>query len=233
MGKSALSDQLITRTFETWWPELEKEFQIIQQSFPEPEIPLINREKPKTIQPTTIEETLDEILEILNRTPDRSAMTVDVNCQPRNRIFLIHGHNNEIKESVARFLESLDLGVIILHEQPNKGQTIIEKLESFSEVDYAIALLTGDDKGDSIKSSNKKSGFTRARQNVIFEMGYFASSLGRNRLTILYEEGVEVPSDISGILYIPLDSSNSWRLKLTQELISAGLKIDLNLLFPK
>lgn len=87
------------------------------------------------------------------------------------KVFLVHGHDNELKETVARFLEKIGLIPIILHEQASKGQTIIEKFEEHSNVSYAIVLMTPDDVGN--LKSNKGKLNQRARQNVIFELGYF------------------------------------------------------------
>jgi predicted nucleotide-binding protein len=99
-----------------------------------------------------------------------------------------------MKESVARFLEKLDLRPIILHEQPNKGRTVIEKFEAHSDVGFAVVLLTPDDVGGLASSPDKLS--RRARQNVILELGYFIGKLGRAKVCALYKEGVEIPSDI-------------------------------------
>ena len=91
------------------------------------------------------------------------------------KVFLVHGHDNELKETVARFLEKIGLIPIILHEQASKGQTIIEKFEEHSNVSYAIVLMTPDDVGN--LKSNKGKLNQRARQNVIFELGYFLDNL--------------------------------------------------------
>ena len=151
-----------------------------------------------------------------------------------NKVFIVHGHDEAIRQSVARFLERLDLEVIILHEQPDKSKTIIEKLESnSSEVDigYAVVLLTPDDVGRTNSKSNKSNSskmlYYRARQNVVFELGYFIAKLGRERVCALYVEGIELPSDYHGVLYTKLDGSDSWKLKLAGELKASG--IDLNL----
>lgn len=147
---------------------------------------------------------------------------------PANRdVFLVHGHNNEAKEKVARFLERLALNVVILHEQPNDGRTIIEKFSDFSDVDFAIILLTADDFGGP-KAAKPGQQNLRARQNVVFEFGFFIGKLGRNKVCALREEGVEIPSDISGIIYLDLDRADAWRLQLARELRSAGIGIDLN-----
>lgn len=144
-------------------------------------------------------------------------------------VFIVHGHDEAIKQTVARLLEQLELNPIILHEKPDKGQTIIEKLEtSSSEIDigYAVVILTPDDAG--AKISEKENLLPRARQNVVFELGYFIAKLGRQRVQALYAEGVELPSDYQGVLYTQLDNAGAWKLKLAKEMKAAGIDIDLN-----
>ena len=68
----------------------------------------------------------------------------------------------------------------------------------------------------------------RACQNVIFELGYFMGKLGRERVAALHKEGVELPSDIHGVVYVPMDDSEAWHLKLAKEMKAAGLPIDMN-----
>lgn len=156
-----------------------------------------------------------------------------------NQVFIVHGHDEASKEAVARFLEKLELRAVILHERPDKGRTIIEKFEDYSSVAYAVVLLTPDDIGALLHpapavghrqtiASERYKASSRARQNVIFELGYFIGKLGRGRVCALYKEGVERPSDLHGVLYVPLDKEEAWRLKLARELKAAGLNIDLN-----
>jgi predicted nucleotide-binding protein len=140
-------------------------------------------------------------------------------------VFLVHGHDDAAKETAARFLERFDLNVIILHEQPNLGRTIIEKFEDYTNVGYAVVLLTPDDVG---RGCDEKTEQSRSRQNVILELGYFLGVLGRTRVCALKTEGVEVPSDLSGVLYVLLDDAGTWRLKLATEIRGAGIEIDLN-----
>lgn len=106
------------------------------------------------------------------------------------------------------------------------GRTIIEKFERNSEVGFAVILLTGDDEGkgaDSADSLRK-----RARQNVIFEFGYFLGKLGRSRVCALYEPGGEIPSDYQGVVYISLDTEEYWKFQLVRELKAAGIEVDAN-----
>lgn len=150
-----------------------------------------------------------------------------------NNIFIVHGHDDSIKQDVARFLEKLGLNPIVLHEQPNKGRTIIEKFEDHSNVRFAVVLLTPDDVGRTKAPSSLgvPPQHDRARQNVILELGYFIGTLGRNRVCALYHEGVELPSDLSGILYVKLDKGDSWKLSLAREIKAAGIDVDLNKVF--
>lgn len=144
-----------------------------------------------------------------------------------NKVFVVHGHNDTMKLAVARIIEKLGLEPIILHEQPNKGRTIIEKLERLSQdVSFAVVLLSADDKMDD--------GKYRARQNVVLELGYFISKLGRENVVALYDissgtELLDIPSDISGVLYEPYDKPDgSWRYEVVQELQAAGFSVDAN-----
>lgn len=147
---------------------------------------------------------------------------------PNGKVFLVHGHNESIRETVARFLEKLKLTPVILHEQPNKGRTIIEKFIDYSDVAFAVVLLTADDRGAGNSTVNDQLLSPRARQNVILELGFFLGKLGREQVCSLYEDGVEIPSDYQGVLFLKLDKDGAWRLRLAKELKEAGLPIDLN-----
>lgn len=141
-------------------------------------------------------------------------------------IFIIHGHDEGLKDTVARFLSRIGLNPIILHEQANEGRTIIEKFEANSTTSYAIGIFTPDDLGGIVKSPEKL--LPRARQNVVFEFGFFIGKVGRRNVTALYKEGVELPSDYSGVIYIPIDESGNWKFLLVKELKSVGFDIDAN-----
>lgn len=135
------------------------------------------------------------------------------------RIFVVHGHDNEPKEAVARYLESLGLNPVILHEQPNKGRTIIQKFqEEAADVGFAIVLMSADDE--------MKDGQKRARQNVILELGFFLGKLGPSRVATIVKGSVERPSDFDGVIYLPFDGS--WQRDLAGELEAAGYDIDWN-----
>lgn len=147
---------------------------------------------------------------------------------PSNKVFIVHGHDDTARHMLARFLDRLGLESIVLHEQPDKGRTIIEKFEQSAEVGYAVVLLTPDDIGSTAKSDIPSA---RARQNVIFELGYFAGKLGRGRVCLLKKGNIEIPSDLFGVVYTELDPHDGWQMRLVREMKEAGLEFDATKLY--
>ena len=144
------------------------------------------------------------------------------------KIFIVHGHDNEAKITVARTLEQLGLEAVILHEQPDQGKTIIEKLESFTtEAAYAIVLYTGCDVGRA-KENPESTNQPRARQNVVFEHGLFIGCLGRERVCALVKGKIEKPGDLDGVVYIQMDDAGAWKLQLCKNLQAVGIDADAN-----
>ena len=177
----------------------------------------------------TILDNIDDSEEIISVTTSSRNSKSNKSQELNKKVFIVHGHNEIMKQSVARFIEKIGLEAIILHEQPNNGLTIIEKFQNNSNVGFAIVLLSGDDVGYS-KKEGDISAKERARQNVIFELGYFTGSIGRDRVIALVENlsNFEIPSDYSGILYIDFDTdSEKWRSAIAKELVSKGYPIDL------
>jgi len=136
-------------------------------------------------------------------------------------IFVVHGHDDGMRETVARFLETKNFTAIILHEKASGGDTLIEKFERHSGVGYAVVLFSPDDYGAAMGSPTK----SRARQNVIFELGFFMGKLGRGRVCVLIKDDVEEPSDIDGIVYIDFDTRGAWKLDLVKELEHVGFTV--------
>lgn len=145
----------------------------------------------------------------------------------KNSVFLVHGHDEGAMHGVARFLEQLGVTPVILQEQINRGMTVIEKFEDFADrAGFAVVLMTPDDYGYRVNAEEEKK--HRPRQNVVLELGYFAAKLGRERTFVLTKGTVEMPSDVLGLVYEPMDRSEGWKLKLARELKAAGFDVDLN-----
>lgn len=138
----------------------------------------------------------------------------EVLLMDNQKVFIVHGHDNTAKSEAESLIYRFGMKPIILNRSQNKGRTIIEKIEQESDVSYAIVLLTPDDEG----GPKDKAKYPRARQNVIFEMGYLFAKLGRDRVICLLKENVEKPSDIDGIVYLHFkDSIDEIEMDLKKE----------------
>ncbi|WP_295005541.1 nucleotide-binding protein [Sulfurimonas sp.] len=145
--------------------------------------------------------------------------------KPKNKVFIVHGHDDATKQEVARFIEKIGLESIILHEQASMNKTIIEKIEHYTqEADFAIILYTPCDKGRGALETNIEAR-DRARQNVVFEHGYLMARIGRKNVCAFVKGNIETPSDIAGIVYTPLDEFGGWKNKLIMELEVCGYAV--------
>jgi predicted nucleotide-binding protein len=170
-------------------------------------------------------QTAKELLSLNRNFLTDGTHSIDNHKSNPANIFIVHGHNNEAKLALARYLEKLGLKAIILHEQANFGKAIIEKFETnASDINYAIVILSPDDEFISTKSPLTTN--FRARQNVILELGYFYGLLGRSKVAVMVIDNIEIPSDILGIAYIKMDDTDGWKFKLAKELSSAGINFD-------
>lgn len=168
-------------------------------------------------------ELIKEVTEKIATTSRKEPIPLSTHADNK-KVFVVHGQDNAIKSEMARFIEKLGLEPIILHEQASSSNTIIEKIEANSDIGYAVVLYTPCDIGArKVDNPDLKS---RARQNVVFEHGYFIGRLGRSRVSALLVEGVETPNDISGVIYIDLDARGAWKLDLAKELTAAGYNIN-------
>lgn len=147
---------------------------------------------------------------------------IDVRVSASNRIFVVHGHDVGMRESVARFLEKIGLEVVILHEQHNKGATVIEKLEANSDVGFAVILMSADDVGRAEKVELLE---PRPRQNVVLETGWFMGRYGRDRTMVLKAPSLPIPSDLAGLVYTEFDNGGGWKIELISELQAAGYEV--------
>lgn len=170
-------------------------------------------------------ESIKERLELSSETAEGAVSSSTPGQQNVGKdIFIVHWHDNEAKETVAKFITQLEFNPTILHEKPTGERTIIEKIEDYSNVAFAVVLLTHDDIFCSEEKGSKKH---RAHPNAIFELGYLIGKLGQKKVCALYKSGVEIPSDFKGILHIEMDINGGWKLKLAKEIKESGIEVDL------
>ena len=195
--------------------------------FNQPTVDVIMNEKEDTDDDITLSifDRVSKETKTRKESQQKEALT-DEAVVKNKKVFIVHGHDDELKESAARLVEKIGLEAVILHEQANEGQTIIQKLEKQADVGYAIILYTPCDEGRKKGSENSK---PRARQNVVFEHGLFMGKLGARRVCALRKSEVEMPSDAQGILYIEVkEGSNDWKYQVAKELKNAGYGVDMN-----
>ncbi len=161
--------------------------------------------------------------ELINKSTNVNCQTLrNIDKTASKRVFIVHGREETSKGELKEFLININLEPVILHEQLNNGMTIIEKIEKYSDVSYGIVIYTG---CDSVALNNTNDYKKRARQNVVFEHGYLLAKLGRGNVAALVFDDIELPNDISGVIYI---SKDHWKIKLAKELKSVFKNLDLN-----
>lgn len=158
------------------------------------------------------------------------AVAAPVADEPNRRIFVVYGHDKPARTQLDSMLRRWGLDPIILDELPSQGQTIIEKLEHYTEdVGFGVVLATPDDLGYPKDHEDQK--IHRARQNVVLELGMLLVKLGRPKVAILLGSQVDMerPSDIQGLIYIPFkdDLQKEAGPLLAKEMAEQGYDIDV------
>src|SRR6266478_4380338 len=140
------------------------------------------------------------------------------------RVFVIHGRDLLARDAVGHVLERLGVEPVFLGEIVTAGQTWIEGLDLVGNtVGAAVVIFKGDDLGSLRWEPHRQT--VRARQNVLFELGFMIGKLGRGRVIVLYEDGVEIPSDYGGASFVRLAGESDWKVDLAVKLQSAGLDV--------
>lgn len=179
---------------------------------------------PSLRKPAAMEE-IDKLLRSVS--VDRQAAVPSVRVSTavapsRKTIFIVHGHDHELLRELELQLHRWKLKPVVLSEQPNRGMTLLEKVEANTEVGFAFVLLTPDDYGGTDIGRLQR----RARQNVIWEWGYLVAKLGRDRVCCLCKDEVEIPSDLNGIVRIVVTKNLKENLEeIRRELKEAGFDI--------
>ena len=172
-------------------------------------------------------ESVIEQAAVIDEAPSSASTPAVARAEVLADTFIVHGRDEQRRKDVAAFLHRLTgREPIVLHEMPNSGRTLMEKFEAnASTTAFAVIIATADDEGGLLDEAERNA---RARQNVIFEFGYFCGAIGRKRVCLLYEDGVELPSDLAGVVYESFDGP--WQTRLAREMDAAGMEIDAKVL---
>ena len=138
------------------------------------------------------------------------------------RVFIVHGHNEEVLKMVTDYVRSIGLTPVILKQLARNGiDNILNQITENTNVMCALLLFTGDDKGRAASETRYRK---RARQNVVFEAGYFIGKLGKEKVLMMQEKDLEIPSDLGGCRYIEIDEKEYWKRQLFEDLKLMGLE---------
>jgi Predicted nucleotide-binding protein containing TIR-like domain len=155
--------------------------------------------------------------------PDRLAVG-----ERQGEIFLLHGRDQKRMQAVVSLLESIGSHAItVMHDRADEDRTLVERFAGAAHLGYAIVLLTADDVGTPRLDPDEAPYFSpRAGQGVVFQLGFLVGALTPSRVCVLYEHGVELPSNLDGLAYVRLDLGGAWQSKLLLELRGAGFDYD-------
>lgn len=173
--------------------------------------------------------SLKSSLELLNFKLVEKEVEIKFNSK---KVFIVHGHDEELKNQTEIFLNEIGLEPIILHRQADQGQTVIEKFEANSDVAYAFILMTPDDITysaiEETKPDNERRKISVARPNVIFEFGFFVGKLERKRVCCIFKEGVTVPTDLSGFIYKKINTNiEEIAFSIIKDLKASGIELKI------
>jgi predicted nucleotide-binding protein len=140
----------------------------------------------------------------------------------RRKVFVVHGQQHNHRDKLVKIIRELGLDPIVLEFARKTGKSIYEEfIDQAKSCEFAFILLTADDK---MAADLDEADKYRARQNVIFEMGWFYAKIGRQRTRLLYSGKVELPSDVTGVIYIRFeDDLNLIRTDIRESLEAGGL----------
>lgn len=141
------------------------------------------------------------------------------------KIFIIHGRDTSMTDKVATLLGKLKLDYTLLEYGTDEERVVKEFNKQAKECDYAIALFSADDLGrENVSFSYER---FRTSQNVIFQLGYFLSHVGKKNIMILYAEDKEIESPVNfeGFAHAPFDRAGSWKQSLLKEMAKTSIYI--------
>ena len=159
---------------------------------------------------------------VLEDYEDSSVSGKDGSDNNMKKIFIVHGRNERHKFEVSNFIrDATGFRPTILADVASEGDNLLDKLTRYvDDSNFAVVIMSGDDFGYLASESDDRKKL-RARQNVVFELGFCIAKLGKKNVAVLHEEDVDIPSDFNGVVYIPL--SQNWKMGLVRELKAAGI----------
>lgn len=136
-------------------------------------------------------------------------------------VFITHGRNKRHLTRIQHILATMRVVPVFVLEDMTGTRSFIEMIEAHRRIDFAVCVLSGDDEGRRKEDPDLK---TRARQNVVFEVGYFCGKIGRSNVVLVVDEDVEMPSNIANTKVLSIsESADKLRRSFAQAFSAAGV----------
>ena len=146
------------------------------------------------------------------------------------KVLVVYGRDEHALAELAAMLRRWQVEPLILGHLPCEEPTVIEELARYrGDAAFGVVLATPDDEGHRRGRPDAK--LPRVGQHVVLELGMLLASpgLGRGRVAILLQDGMERPSDIEGLTYIGFrDSVTEAGTELAMQLTRNGIPIAIH-----
>ena len=195
--------------------------------------------QPEAVAPVNDASTNKSILninELINPEPSSLESTSLESSQPpetplppvKNKLFVIHGLDEKMNAPMIEFLISLGLEPILMRDKENSAKPIAVKFTQYNDIDFALAILSGDDFVYRKENGKPQSSHLKADQGVVFELGFWLGKLGRDRVIAFYydQKNFRCPTEFFDLRYVPFDKNGGWHWELVERLNQCNFKID-------
>jgi predicted nucleotide-binding protein len=143
-------------------------------------------------------------------------------------ILFLHGRDETARQTVSRYFEAIGVAPLVLREATvGDAASAGEELARLAaQAKFAVVLLTPDEVGYPAGQPGEKR--SRPAQTLVLELGYIAAKLGTDKVLVLTQGNLDIPTNVLGINIVVIDNHEGWKMRLARELRSAGFQIDLN-----
>jgi predicted nucleotide-binding protein len=143
------------------------------------------------------------------------------------RIMVVSGTDEIMKQTIIGALRKLGLAAVVMSEEPGQGKKIVDRFADYSDVGFALVLLSPDvygyPRGEEATKRERS-----PKQDVILMFGFLLGKLGKDKVLAFYRESPNFafPLEFEGVKFTALDDRDSWKRTLIRELTACGYAID-------
>lgn len=133
---------------------------------------------------------------------EKTLNNIDKYISQDNCIFIGHGRNLLWTRIALYIIDKLKIQPIYYESESRVGNYVNQEIETFvNNPNIKLAIIT------MMKEDELKSGEFYPRQNTVDEAARFSQKLGKDKVAIIVEEGVTIPSNLQGIDIVKYDNN--------------------------